>query len=183
MAKESGIGFLGEEKILFREEWLKMTDNEKLAFMNKKVDNMGCGSFSVEAINAQCEKWWMASSGEKQAFVDELNQVSENKTVQNKYFVENKLRFVNMEKTEEKSNMLDTIRTPYVWADFDLCKTCGRCINVCPKQVIGKIGFLWNKHIIIKDAENCIGCKKCIRICPYGVFSEKMPDSLRYSVC
>ncbi|MDR2904682.1 MAG: 4Fe-4S binding protein [Helicobacteraceae bacterium] len=52
------------------------------------------------------------------------------------------------------------------------CKACWECINVCPKQVIGKVSFLWHKHIIIRNGANCIGCKKCIQICPYGVFVE-----------
>ena len=71
------------------------------------------------------------------------------------------------------------IRTPHIWTNPHLCKACGKCITACPKQVIGKVGFLWHKHIVIKNAENCKGCKKCIQICPYGVFSEEIPDTFR----
>lgn len=66
--------------------------------------------------------------------------------------------------------------TLYIWANLGLCKACGECISACPNQVIGKVGFLWHKHIVIKNAENCNGCKKCIKVCPYGVFSKKEPD-------
>jgi 2-oxoglutarate ferredoxin oxidoreductase subunit delta len=51
-----------------------------------------------------------------------------------------------------------------------LCKACWVCINACPKQVIGKVGFLWHKHIILENPLNCTGCGKCIKVCPYGVF-------------
>jgi 2-oxoglutarate ferredoxin oxidoreductase subunit delta len=71
------------------------------------------------------------------------------------------------------------IRTPYVWANHSKCVACWKCVDACPKQAIGKINFLWHRHIVIKNAENCIGCKNCIRICPQGVFSEDIPDILK----
>jgi ferredoxin len=71
------------------------------------------------------------------------------------------------------------IRTPYVWVNHRQCVACWKCADSCPKQVIGKINFLWHRHIVIKNAENCIGCKNCIRICPQGVFSEDAPDILK----
>ncbi|MDR3327212.1 MAG: 4Fe-4S dicluster domain-containing protein [Prevotellaceae bacterium] len=74
---------------------------------------------------------------------------------------------------------LSKIRTAYVWANTQNCTACWKCIDACPKKVIGKVGFLWHKHIIIKNVENCIGCKTCIKTCSQGVFSEKMPDLLK----
>jgi len=71
---------------------------------------------------------------------------------------------------------LNKIRTAHIWANITKCTACWKCVDTCPKQVIGKVKFLWHKHIIIKDAESCIGCKKCIKTCPKGVFSEKIPD-------
>ncbi|MDR3251872.1 MAG: ferredoxin family protein [Tannerella sp.] len=70
---------------------------------------------------------------------------------------------------------LNKIRTPYIWANPRKCTACWKCIDSCPKQVIGKVGFLWHKHIIIKNAENCIDCKKCIKTCPNEVFSDEIP--------
>ncbi|MDR2962017.1 MAG: hypothetical protein LBU90_00010 [Bacteroidales bacterium] len=52
------------------------------------------------------------------------------------------------------------------------CKACWKCIDVCPKQVIGKVSFLGHKHIKIRKVADCIACKKCIKTCPYGVFAE-----------
>ncbi|MDR1056019.1 MAG: 4Fe-4S binding protein [Prevotellaceae bacterium] len=75
---------------------------------------------------------------------------------------------------KESFDVLNKIHTPYVCANLRKCKACWKCMYNCPEKVIGKVGFLWHKHIVIKNAGNCIGCKKCIRICPYGVFSEKI---------
>ena len=74
---------------------------------------------------------------------------------------------------------LNKIHTKYVWANHQKCAACWACIDSCPKQVIGKVSFLWHKHIVIKNAGNCTGCKKCIQICPCDVFSEKIPDALK----
>lgn len=71
---------------------------------------------------------------------------------------------------------LKKINTEHIWANHLECTACWKCVKTCPKQVIGKVGFLWHKHIIIKNAENCIGCKKCIEVCPHGVFSEEIPE-------
>ena len=64
------------------------------------------------------------------------------------------------------------IRTPYIWADSRRCEACWNCIAACPNHVIGKVNFLWHKHIVIQNGENCTGCKKCIKICPQNVFFE-----------
>jgi 2-oxoglutarate ferredoxin oxidoreductase subunit delta len=71
---------------------------------------------------------------------------------------------------------LKKVHTGHVWANTRNCKACWACINACSKQVIGKVSFLWHKHMVFENSENCIGCKKCIKICPYGVFSEEIPN-------
>jgi len=71
---------------------------------------------------------------------------------------------------------LSKIRTDYFWTNNRNCEACWKCIDACPKQVIGKVSFLWHKHIIIKDGENCTGCKKCIKTCPHEVFFEIKKD-------
>jgi ferredoxin len=81
----------------------------------------------------------------------------------------------NIAKAMAKKIMIKwKIRTAHVWTNIRNCVACWKCIDACPKQVIGKVGFLWHKHIVLKNPENCIGCKKCIQICPKGVFSEKI---------
>lgn len=77
MKKGFGMGLLGkypfdeEAKKEFLEKWSKMTDAEKLEFVNEKVERMSQDPFSVEAFDARCEKWMAMSQEEKQAFVDE----------------------------------------------------------------------------------------------------------------
>jgi len=68
--------------------------------------------------------------------------------------------------------------TGHIWANTHNCKACWKCINECPKQVIGKVSFLWHKHIFFKNSENCIGCKKCVQACQHGVFSETLPEDV-----
>lgn len=83
IAKGFGMGFFGrspfdkEAKKNFQEKWSKMTDEEKLAMMNKRVENMGKDRFSVEAIDARCEKWMNLSKEEKQSFVSERKNIFE----------------------------------------------------------------------------------------------------------
>jgi NAD-dependent dihydropyrimidine dehydrogenase PreA subunit len=68
------------------------------------------------------------------------------------------------------TDRLKRIQTPYVGVNLRKCKACWECVAACPKQVIGKVGFLWHKHIVFRNSDNCSGCQKCIKICPHGVF-------------
>jgi 2-oxoglutarate ferredoxin oxidoreductase subunit delta len=79
-----------------------------------------------------------------------------------------------------RKNRIDGIRTPHIWANYGKCVACWECVSSCPKQVIGKVDFLWHKHIVLQNNDACIGYKRCIRICPRGVFSEKMPNLFEY---
>ena len=66
-------------------------------------------------------------------------------------------------------------KTQYVAMNPSHCVACWKCVEQCPKNVIGKVGFLWHKHVVFQDADACIGCKKCIKTCPHGVFF--VPDA------
>lgn len=85
--KDFGMGFFGggphdkDARKNFREEWSKMTDSEKLEFMNKRMENFGKfeDRFSVEAIDARCEEWMKMSKEEKEAFVEEKKKAFESK--------------------------------------------------------------------------------------------------------
>lgn len=63
--------------------------------------------------------------------------------------------------------------TRFVCANPRNCVACMKCSDACPKNVIGRVGFLWHKHIVFKNPGACIGCKKCVKVCPQGVFYEK----------
>lgn len=60
------------------------------------------------------------------------------------------------------------------------CMACWECVEKCPKHVIGKVGFLWHKHVAFKDANACIGCNKCVKTCPHNVFFKS--DKVTLSV-
>ena len=55
------------------------------------------------------------------------------------------------------------------------CMACWKCVEKCPKKVIGKTGFLGHRHVIFENADACIGCNKCIKTCLQGVFFK--PDA------
>ena len=52
----------------------------------------------------------------------------------------------------------------------DVCKSCGLCVRLCPKEVLA----LQTKHLNAKGyypvevahQENCIGCLSCAMTCP-----------------
>lgn len=62
------------------------------------------------------------------------------------------------------------VATKYVAMNPRRCVACWKCVEECPKGVIGKVGFLWHKHVVFKDVEACVGCNRCVRTCPNGVF-------------
>ena len=65
----------------------------------------------------------------------------------------------------------------------DLCRACKRCVNVCPKKIIGLIpktqmtaAVLCKNHdkgaLTRKECKaGCIGCTKCVKACPNGAVS------------
>lgn len=62
--------------------------------------------------------------------------------------------------------------TAHVTMNPHRCMACWKCVDKCPKNVIGRAGFLWYRHAAFKNSGACIGCKRCIKTCPNGVFSE-----------
>ena len=57
-------------------------------------------------------------------------------------------------------------QTKFISIDPHECIACWRCVETCPKDVLGKIDFLGHRHVKIKNGEACIGCMKCMHICP-----------------
>lgn len=69
--------------------------------------------------------------------------------------------------------MKNKIETRFVTIDPRRCAACWQCIPACPKQVVGKVQFLFHRHVVLRNAENCIGCMKCVKTCPAGALSAK----------
>ncbi|MBQ8501247.1 MAG: 4Fe-4S binding protein [Bacteroides sp.] len=52
------------------------------------------------------------------------------------------------------------------------CVACWGCVEACPTQALGKVEFLWHRHIVFKNADACIACGQCIKICKNQVFKN-----------
>lgn len=74
-----------ERKGVF-EKWSKMTDEEKLECMNKRIEKMHngdheghCGGreFTVEAIDKHCEEWLKKTPEQKEASIKEKKEMME----------------------------------------------------------------------------------------------------------
>lgn len=50
--------------------------------------------------------------------------------------------------------------------DSSKCTLCGRCVNVCPKDVL----LLKDKKVVI-DNDDCMLCSHCYAVCPAGAVS------------
>ena len=59
-------------------------------------------------------------------------------------------------------------QTAFIRIDTHNCVACWRCIEACPKEVLGKIDFIGHRHVKIKNGKLCIGCMKCVRTCPHN---------------
>lgn len=69
--------------------------------------------------------------------------------------------------------------------DYDKCKKCQMCINVCPYHAIVKLTVPCEDHCPVGaikkddtgyasiDFNKCISCGKCIVACPFGAVHEK----------
>ncbi len=55
--------------------------------------------------------------------------------------------------------------TAHVLLDTNRCIDCGKCIEACPKGVLGQVNFLIHKHAHVDQADICIGCLNCVKAC------------------
>lgn len=50
------------------------------------------------------------------------------------------------------------------------CKSCGLCVNVCPKKILRisaeKMNTKGYRPAEVSDCKKCIGCAFCATVCP-----------------
>lgn len=89
---EFRMGFFGgnpfdrESRKELKEKWMKMSDSEKLEFMNKKMENLDEDPFSIESIDARCEKWLKMTNEEKEEFINRKKEIIKDKKQRMKHF-------------------------------------------------------------------------------------------------
>ena len=66
------------------------------------------------------------------------------------------------------------LSTQYITFNPHGCAGCLKCVDACPRSVIGKVRFLWHKHAVFVAPEACVGCGKCVRGCPKGRFVKRV---------
>jgi NAD-dependent dihydropyrimidine dehydrogenase PreA subunit len=61
--------------------------------------------------------------------------------------------------------------TAYVRLDRRACQACGRCVETCPKGVLGMIRMGPHRHAKIAAADACTGCLACVKACETGALT------------
>lgn len=67
-----------------------------------------------------------------------------------------------------KSSALKGLVTPFILFVPNKCEACWKCIEHCNHDVLGKVVFLFHKHIKISKPDFCIGCMKCVNVCEHN---------------
>lgn len=67
------------------------------------------------------------------------------------------------------------LNTQYISIDSQLCQACWKCVDGCPRQVLGKVIFLNHRHARVDHPQACKGCKKCVRNCPNSAIRDLNP--------
>ncbi|HBC94978.1 MAG TPA: ferredoxin family protein [Pelotomaculum sp.] len=58
--------------------------------------------------------------------------------------------------------------TAYIAVNTRLCQACWKCVAACPKGVLGKMDFIFHRHVRLINPGNCTGCLACVKSCPEG---------------
>lgn len=76
---------------------------------------------------------------------------------------------------KDKENGRPMLPRPVI--DADECKSCGRCVNACPKKCLRLANRLNSRGVSPAEyvGEGCTGCAICFYNCPepYAITIEK----------
>jgi 2-oxoglutarate ferredoxin oxidoreductase subunit delta len=73
-------------------------------------------------------------------------------------------------------------QTRFIAVDTSLCEACWACLEACSRNVLGRVKFLWHRHIRIDNPEACTGCRRCVNVCRHGAITrENAPSEKRAS--
>ena len=68
------------------------------------------------------------------------------------------------------------IENQYIQLLTKNCKACWKCVENCPKKVIGKVNIIFHKHARINNSMECNGCLKCVKTCEYIAIRPLISD-------
>ncbi len=63
--------------------------------------------------------------------------------------------------------------TEYIRLNTHRCVACWKCIDNCPRKVIGRVDLPWHKHALIVNPGSCSGCLRCVKVCENGALVNK----------
>jgi len=58
----------------------------------------------------------------------------------------------------------------------NLCRSCGRCLQVCPYQAIALKQNSLGSYVAVADPILCKGCGNCISVCPTNAADSPFRD-------
>ncbi len=77
----------------------------------------------------------------------------------------------------QQENLGGGAKLPRPVIDADECKSCGRCVNACPKKCLRLANRLNSRGVKPAEyvGEGCTGCAICFYNCPepYAITIEK----------
>lgn len=62
--------------------------------------------------------------------------------------------------------------TRFIVVDTSLCQACWACVDACHRKVLGKVKFLWHRHVRIDNPDACNGCRRCVNVCSHGAITR-----------
>jgi len=59
-----------------------------------------------------------------------------------------------------------------VKVEKELCRGCGRCVEICPHEAISRQVWYSGIQVAVVDNQRCRGCGNCLPVCPSGALQS-----------